>query len=245
MLYEDLQDNYLQTSFGKVHYKSNEGGKEKIVFLHGLAASTKSWSKLMEQLPSSLGVYLIDLLGHGDSQAPDIAYTVKAQADMVKEFIDQKKLDNCYLFGHSYGGWIAATMAQDNYKGNGIILEDAVGVGEFFSDIEKNEDLQAYREKLIKEALLTNPNERVVKSTIESETPEMFLTKESLSRIATPTLVIWGNSDNTVGIKYGLLLSGYIKGSRLEVIEGAGHVPHYSRPDKVSDLLLRFVGFSA
>lgn len=246
MRYADLEDCYAKTSLGRLHYKQQEGGEPKIVFLHGFGASAMSWSRLAESLPEEMSFYLLDLLGHGSSDAPKINYTLDVQARMVQEFAKEKGAEDIYLFGNSYGAWIAARIAQGNYKGMGIVLEDAVGLKEYFDDVAKKGDIEAYKRRLIKETLLTNPNEHVAESTIESGlAPGVFLTRESLSSIAKPALIIWGSEDTIVDVKYAKMLSDYIKGSTLEIVHGAGHVPHFTHPEAVRDLLLRFVGYEA
>ena len=125
VLYENLEDGYVQTALGKLHYRRHRG-ERTIVFLHGFGANMKAFKRLSELLPDQLGFCLVDLLGHGESEAPRIEYTVGKQAQAVKELLQSLDLQDSYLFGHSYGGWITASIAQGNYKGRGIILEDAV-----------------------------------------------------------------------------------------------------------------------
>lgn len=241
MLYEDLEDEYVQTSLGKMHCKQRVGVGTKLIFLHGIGASTKVWKKLVEQLPDELKIYLIDLLGHGDSDAPEIDYTPDAQVKVVKELMEIKEIGDSYLFGHSYGGWIAALIAQKDYEGKGIVLEDAVGLKEYFDDVEKEVNVEEQKKEVIREALITDPREYVIRSTVASPTPSEYLTKESLSGLTKPALVLWGREDKTLDIKYARLFNEYVKGSELEIIEGAGHVPHHTHPERVKELLLSFI----
>jgi pimeloyl-ACP methyl ester carboxylesterase len=245
MLYKELKDDYSQTSLGRIHYKYNKGTKQEVIFLHGFGASMMTWSRIVEKLPDGLGFYLLDLLGHGGSDAPQIKYTLAAQLQVVKEFIEQKELEESYLFGNSYGAWIAAAMLQGNYKGRGAVLEDAVGLKQHFSGVEKVEGLDAYKSRMLKEALQLNANEYVARSMLESRDPESELTRESLSRIVKPVLIIWGEGDRSVDVKYASMLSECIKGSALEIIKGAGHVPHFTHPEVVKDLLLKFIRYEA
>jgi pimeloyl-ACP methyl ester carboxylesterase len=243
MDYSKLDEGYAQTSLGKLHYRQHEGGGQKILFLHGYGATIKAWSRLVAQLPDGLSVYLLDLLGHGDSDAPHIKYTLDVQLQTVGEFIEKKGLEDGYLFGNSYGGWIAAAIAQGNFKGRGIILEDAGGLLEYFEDANEKEGADAYAKRMTKEAVMLNAHEHVAKSIMHSRDVNEMLTRESLSSIVKPTLVIWGEDDKVVDVKYGRLFSEYIKGSALEVIKGAGHVPHFTHAGRVSELLLEFVGY--
>ena len=239
MLYDGLEDLFRETGLGRVHYKRRRGSGTEVLFLHGLAASTQTWARLIERLPASLGVCLIDLLGHGKSDAPEMDYTVAAQARMVTEFIGLEGLGDCYLFGHSYGGQVAASMAQGKFKGRGMMLEEPAGLKDQYDDLARDGRLEKVIEEEAREARILNLDERVAKS-ILGNGPKECLTGESLGLVSTPTLLLWGGMDKGVPIKYGSLFNKYIRGSRLEVIEGAGHVPHYTHPDEVAKAILEF-----
>ncbi|MCB0908089.1 MAG: alpha/beta fold hydrolase [Nocardioidaceae bacterium] len=52
-----------------------------------------------------------------------------------------------------------------------------------------------------------------------------------VGRISAPTLVLWTDHDPTGGLDEAELLRAWIPGSRLEVIENAGHWPQWEEPD--------------
>jgi pimeloyl-ACP methyl ester carboxylesterase len=241
LLYDNLEDGYVQTSLGRMHFKKTSMPGKKVIFLHGFGANTRAFKKIVEMLPSTIESYLVDLLGHGESEAPEISYTVENQTQALREFMKAKEAEESYLFGNSYGGWIAALIAQENFKGKGVILEDAVGLKEYFEEIAKNFTESEYKEKVMNEVRFLNPNKRVLDSILNAgKATSSFLTKESLANISKPTMVVWGENDATVDVKYASMFNDYIKGSRLELIKGAGHVPHYTHPERVRDLLLGF-----
>jgi 2-hydroxy-6-oxonona-2,4-dienedioate hydrolase len=51
-------------------------------------------------------------------------------------------------------------------------------------------------------------------------------------RIQAPTLLLWTDNDPTGGLDEAELLLEWIPGSRLEVIEGAGHWPQWEKPEE-------------
>ena len=105
---DDFEDGFSYTSPGALHFKRHPGTKEKIIFIHSLGGKTRDWKRLMDFLPDDLDVYLIDLLGHGESDAPEMDYTIHAQFQAFREFIALQNNGDSYIFGHSYGGWVAA-----------------------------------------------------------------------------------------------------------------------------------------
>ena len=54
-----------------------------------------------------------------------------------------------------------------------------------------------------------------------------------LSGIATPTLVLWGDSDQIVDPVYGRAYAAAIDGARFEVLPATGHMPQMENPDLV------------
>ena len=70
------------------------------------------------------------------------------------------------------------------------------------------------------------------------------LTTKHLSEVSRKCMIIWGSNDNTIPLKYGRLFNEKIKGSRLEIVDGAEHVPHVDHAAKVAALILDFIGRS-
>jgi len=56
-----------------------------------------------------------------------------------------------------------------------------------------------------------------------------------------PTLIIWGDQDNMIPISHAYAAHEAIPGSRLEIIEGAGHFPHVEEPLRFVEILSEFI----
>ncbi len=245
MDYDTFQDEYSYTSLGALHFKHHPADGEKLVFIHGFGASTLAWKKFMEFLPDNLDVYLVDLLGHGGSDSPDIDYTVSMQFQVLREFFSLRNSGDSYIFGHSYGGWVAAYYATQPYTCKGIILEDPAGLKEMFDKLHAAGRVEQEKERLFREAMKEAGNdEKVMKNMIDLSFEEDHLTTELLSKINRKTLIIWGSNDTMVPVEYAKVLQGHIRGSSLSIVQNAGHIPHYERPKEVADLLLKFIGYS-
>lgn len=234
---KDFTDVFASAANGKVHYKHHKGSKYPIFFLHGLAGNTKTWTRLVGHLPDYLDVYLVDLIGHGLSDAPEIRYTLGVQMDALKEILKKEKIDSPYLFGHSYGGWIAATYALHN-KASGIVLEDSSGLKDFYNTVQGTEARIRHKEDLLAKAMMLDAKEHVITSVLDDEFVEGQLTKEDLGKIAVPSMVLWGENDSVIFTKYAADFADGLKGSTLHIIQGAKHTPHYTHSELVSKLLL-------
>lgn len=60
-------------------------------------------------------------------------------------------------------------------------------------------------------------------------------------RVAAPTLIMWTSDDPTGAVSEGELLAQWIPGSRLVVVEDAGHWPQWERPLEFERLHLDFL----
>ena len=56
-----------------------------------------------------------------------------------------------------------------------------------------------------------------------------------------PTMIIWGDRDTIIPVAHAEVAHEAIAGSRLEIIEGAGHFPHVDDPVRVAGLISDFV----
>lgn len=62
-----------------------------------------------------------------------------------------------------------------------------------------------------------------------------------LHEIRAPTLIVWGENDDTIPLSEGELLNSKIEGSRIVVLEGARHPCYLDRPEAFHEALLRFL----
>jgi pimeloyl-ACP methyl ester carboxylesterase len=68
----------------------------------------------------------------------------------------------------------------------------------------------------------------------------MRVRPEELRRLTVPTLMVWGDHDPVGAVKVAQATAELIPTAQLEVLP-AGHVPFLGHPDRVAELLSRFV----
>ena len=56
-----------------------------------------------------------------------------------------------------------------------------------------------------------------------------------------PTLIVWGDQDRIIPVAHGHLAHQALPGSRLEIIEGAGHFPHVEQPGQLAEVVADFI----
>lgn len=68
------------------------------------------------------------------------------------------------------------------------------------------------------------------------------LSDEELRSIKAPALIIWGKKDRFFPLSHARRAKILIPGARLEVLDDCGHVALLDQPEKVSELLMEFLG---
>lgn len=208
----------------------------EIVLLHGWTKQASDYGELMKLI----GGQAFDLPGFGAEKLPR-PYTLDDYVNFVTQFIEKKKLEDVVLVGHSFGGRIAIKIAARNPEFlKKLILVDAGGVkemtwkmklaarlprlGSFGRDLFGSSDYLAASGDL-RETLKSVVNEDLV---------------PLLSKIKTPTLVIWGRQDNTTPFWMGKVMHEKIEGSKFIVIGGDHGIP-YRKPKEVAAAINTFI----
>jgi 2-succinyl-6-hydroxy-2,4-cyclohexadiene-1-carboxylate synthase len=90
-----------------------EGQGEPLVLLHGFTGSAASWDDSIAYFAQHYRVIAIDLLGHGDTDAPTSPerYTIQAAARDLDSIFQSLLIPNVYLLGYSMGGRLALYFA--------------------------------------------------------------------------------------------------------------------------------------
>lgn len=80
------------------------GEGQPLIILHGLFGQSDNWNTLSKNFgEKGFHVFAIDQRNHGLSPQHDV-WSYDAMADDLKEFIDEHRLENPILLGHSMGG---------------------------------------------------------------------------------------------------------------------------------------------
>ena len=94
----------------KINY-SDSGSGRTIVLVHGYLESGKVWEKFAERLYPYFRVLIIDLPGHGQSDASGDINTMESFAEAIKEMLDVSDVRKAFLIGHSMGGYAILAFA--------------------------------------------------------------------------------------------------------------------------------------
>jgi pimeloyl-ACP methyl ester carboxylesterase len=119
------KSDYYVSHGTKLHYYRTGGSKPPLVLIHGISDDGLCWTPVAEALEGDYDVIMVDLRGHGKSEAPDDGYDYKTMATEVAGLIPALGLGKPVVMGHSLGAMTTLTIAglfPDIPKA--IILED-------------------------------------------------------------------------------------------------------------------------
>lgn len=245
---------------------SDQGKGEVIVLLHGFCGSSQYWERVIPFLSSGYRVIAPDLRGHGSSDAPLGAYTIDQMADDVLSLLNALEIPQCYLFGHSMGGYITLSFAERHaarLKGFGLIHSTGYPDGEEAKEKRlksvstiQNEGIFAFVDGLVPglfaastvakapELLVrakeigykTPPQGAVGAAMAMRERPDR---RDVISAAAVPVLLVAGTEDGLIPAERTFTSdkSNITKAT----ISGAGHMSMYEAPERLSEIIKDFV----
>jgi pimeloyl-ACP methyl ester carboxylesterase len=109
----------------RVHYKSYGKGNEALILIHGWSCNIDSWRDSIPDLAKRNRVIAIDLPGHGQSDKPEITYSMDFFARAVEAVLRDAKVERAVLVGHSMGTPVARQFYRKYpQKTLGIVIVD-------------------------------------------------------------------------------------------------------------------------
>jgi len=256
--------NSVRVFGANLHYV-DAGSGSVVVLLHGLADDVGVWESVMPALAAKHRVIALDQIGFGRSDKPLLGYRAGTFVDFLDGFLNELKIDRASLVGNSLGGWIAANFALAHPERiDRLVLCDAAG----YAAVPKTMDPRALnalrlasREDIRYLGPLTFHNKRfyedvdlafkqrvtagdnyTVNQLLDSMIRGEDVLDGRLGAIHKPTLIVWGREDKLIPLKFAERFHKEITGSRLEVIDDCGNMPHVECADKFNHALLKFFG---
>jgi pimeloyl-ACP methyl ester carboxylesterase len=198
---------------------------------------------------------------------PEAVHHLDSWLDLVVyhcELLDRLELGAPAFVGHSFGALVAAEVAAAAPNSVGrLVLIDPVGLWRddlpvknwmVLSDSERRPSLFADPAGEAAQQFFAVPSDPAARVDVLAPliwaqactgkfvwpVPDRGL-KNRIHRIAAPSLIVWGEADRIIASAYAEEFATRIKGARVELIEGAGHLSHLEQPDAVAKAVRRFI----
>jgi len=247
---------------------SDQGTGLPVILVHAFPLSRAMWAPQVDALSGRWRVIAVDLRGHGDSDAPLWCYTLDQFVEDLRALLDHLALPQAVFVGLSMGGYILFAfyrryrervralvladtraqadtaegrlgrfnLAQTAYRQGPSAVADAM-IPKLFSPAtlrERPELLQLARGIIEANRISGIAGDLMAMAERADSTP-------LLNEITVPTLIIVGDQDVATPPSDARIMADGIRGSRLVVIPGAGHLSNLEQPEAFDQALMDFL----
>lgn len=245
-------------------------GRPTLVFVHGLSGSSSAWLPYEKELQSVCNILSFDLRGHGKSEKPRAysEYKIEKFAEDIDELLGYLNIKNFVLISHSFGCFVAlaylrkhqknvskAVFLAPHFSAKGMmsakVISPFLSLGIFFTKRLPFSGRAGGHVDYTRHQKSGDWNVRRMFADIKNTGIRAYLyaTQQSydfdgedfLHRITIPTLIVHGKRDTIFPVRYGVLMAGKIKGSKLVLLEDADHVLVLNKGAKVLEEIKEFV----
>jgi pimeloyl-ACP methyl ester carboxylesterase len=253
---------------GRVHY-TEAGNGDPVVLVHGLGASVMRWVPTIQAFQNDYRVIAYDHPGFGKSQKGQADYTIPYYSSCLEEFLEVLDLTNVTLVGHSLGGATVLDYLHQRSEriARAVVLSPAAihlphnflerSIGKvllrlpFISGmferglnrcvVKKTEWVQDML--FHAEGLRGDPEWAEINKTLRRVASHLleFSLADSLHRIKTPLLVVWGEEDALQPADLALGIHHSVPLARIAILPECGHYPMLEVPDEFHRCLREFL----
>jgi 2-hydroxy-6-oxonona-2,4-dienedioate hydrolase len=237
-----------------------------LVLLHGLGASSERWLKVVYILSKYFRIIIPDIIGFGASdKPPTMKYDMDHFISFLQIFLEKLHIDSPIICGHSFGGQLAAEFAiRFHDQVEKLILTAPAGprrrttsifyqyitaavhptcehIYEAFKNMAFNPNIVTRYDVLdFKRRMNLAYAKFAFMCTLLGIENAQALTGR-LSRVASPTLIVWGENDKMTPYQEYLREYYEIPEKCIQIINHCGHTPFVEKPINFNAILLKFL----
>jgi pimeloyl-ACP methyl ester carboxylesterase len=239
-----------------------------LVLLHGFVGDgAGTWRRQLDALSDEFTVVAWDGPGTGRSSDPPESFRISDFADCLAGFVDALGLESPHVAGLSFGGILALELSRLRPAlPRTLVLAGAYAgwAGSFPPDVVADRLrlclhlAELPTDQLVASMVPTMFSDSVPAATVEEFAASMggvrrggFRTmsyacaeadlRDVLGRIQVPTLLLYGDADVRAPLTVAEALHAAIRGSRLVVLPGVGHVSPVEAPERFNDEVRAFL----
>ncbi|HEX8091969.1 MAG TPA: alpha/beta fold hydrolase [Blastocatellia bacterium] len=246
----------------------DEGAGIPVIFIHAFPLNQSMWDEQLAGLKNHCRVITIDLRGFGKSDAPDGPHSMDQMASDVRGLMAALDIDRAVLAGLSMGGYVSLAFYRNYPEAiRGLVLADTRATADAREARERRLKSAEKAEREGARAIADDMTPLLLgRSTVESRTSivervramieansphaiaaaqrgmaERLDSTAILAGIDFPTLIIVGAEDKLTPVAEAEALRARIGGSRLRVIESAGHLSNMEQPAQFNSIMIEFI----
>ncbi|HET7421895.1 MAG TPA: alpha/beta fold hydrolase [Candidatus Dormibacteraeota bacterium] len=244
------------------------GRGDPLVLVHGLADDHRAWRRTVPDLMLRHRLVMYDLRGHGETSLGRPDGTLRQLGDDLANLLDALRLERVDVAGFSLGGTIAMRIALDHphLVRRLVLVATSSRVGRAACEWYRERASMVERsDPRLRDTLDTDTADVYAQSPGELE-EGLLIRRQStadprgygnacaamaglnaapldpeLPRIQAPTLIVASDRDQHCPPRAAEIIAAGVAGSRLEIIEGAGHPIPVERPRELARSINSFL----
>jgi 3-oxoadipate enol-lactonase len=243
------------------------GSGPPLLLIMGMSGTALHWGEpFLEPLRRDFDVIAYDHRGVGDSSRLQGSVTIVEMAEDAAGLLDALGLDSAHVVGISMGGMIAQELALAEpgrvrtltlgctYCGGAgssltepevlSPLVDAMLSGDRERALRAGFEVNISAEMAKDDGLYTRyqaiASRRAVAGPVVMAQLQACAAHDTSARLAgltMPTLIVHGTDDQLLPVRNGRLIASRICDSRLEILDGAGHLFFWEQPHRSAELV--------
>lgn len=220
---------------------SDIGEGDAHVYLHGWGANRAFFQPLIESLSQSGRHIALDLPGFGESPNPPEPWSTVEYAECVLLLLNKLEIENCVIFGHSFGGRLAIQLASKHpNRCRGLVMIAAAGLRRTVPLFKKIRIRTIQYAARIAKILLPGALGETIKQSLYKKIAsrdyldagalrETFVKvvnedlEPLLASIQTPALMLYGEDDSETPPEFGVRMEAQMQNARLVQLPGFDH----------------------
>lgn len=245
-------------------------GAPPLVLVHGFTASKASFEVNLDGLRDAFTVITVELLGHGDSDAPDdpAPYRPERAVRRILQLLDHLGYQKALVCGHSLGGALALRMALDapEWVAGLVVINSSSAAGtpewreaarprmrelaarvraEGTGFMKQTRLYPAHSKRLdpLSRELLTRDFDRLLPAGIAGTAESLVIDVNAWERhpdLAVPMLLVVGAKDADFAPNAPAFLARFPHEVRSIVLPEAGHAANIEQPREFESALIEF-----
>lgn len=256
-----MRESTAEIGGHQVHWVEDRPGEAPVLYVHGVPDSSGLWAPFLART----GGIALDLPGFGRSgKRPDFPYDIDGYAEFLEAFAAHRGLERVRLVCHDWGGVALAWAMRHPERIERLVAIDVVpflpgyrwhpwarvwrrrGLGEFAMGITHGWMLRLAtgmpREWAARVAEhFDQGTQRAILRLYRSAPPERLeAAGRDLGRIGAPALVLWGERDPYLPVRFGEALAERLPAGEFRLLSEGGHWP-WVQDEGVIDLVERFL----
>jgi pimeloyl-ACP methyl ester carboxylesterase len=246
-------------------YTSYGEGKS-MLFIHGYTDCSKFWASQLQLFSRNYRTTALDLRGHGNSDMGEKDFTLETLSRDTFSFLQRINAGSTIVIGHSMGGMVAQQLCISHPRSvRALVLCSTASSGEEMRDaggfdcVAAEEEIKRDGfEKFVRNSarflFARGTDQKIVDYAISEELKTNvdaamsslramweWDARDSISRIAVPTLIVVGDQDQATPITCSRSLNKKILGSRLQILPECGHMVALEKPEELGEAIRAFL----